>query len=82
MDNCTRPRAYDPPPVLRPSSFLPSPLNTIVSHLLTVQRALGHSWATATLNTYSHLWPTAEDRTRAAAADLMAQAFRQADAGP
>ena len=39
--------------------------------VVTVQRALGHSKATTTLNTYSHLWPTAEDRTRAAAADLM-----------
>lgn len=42
--------------------------------VVTVQRALGHSSATTTLNTYSHLWPTAEDRTRAAAADLMSQA--------
>lgn len=34
----------------------------------------GPSSATTTLNTYSHLWPTAEDRTRAAAADLMREA--------
>ena len=34
--------------------------------VVTVQRALGHSSATVTLNTYAHLWPTAEDRTRAA----------------
>ncbi|WAC65428.1 site-specific integrase [Agrococcus sp. SL85] len=40
--------------------------------VVTVQRALGHAKATTTLNTYGHLWPTAEDRTRAAAADLMA----------
>ena len=40
--------------------------------VVTVQRALGHSSATITLGVYSHLWPTAEDRTRAAAADLMA----------
>jgi len=39
--------------------------------VVTVQRALGHSSATTTLNTYSHLWPTAEDRTRAAAGYLM-----------
>lgn len=39
--------------------------------VVTVQRALGHAKATTTLSTYSHLWPTAEDRTRAAAADLM-----------
>lgn len=44
--------------------------------VVTVQRALGHSSATTTLNTYSHLWPTAEDRTRAAAADLMNEAVR------
>ena len=44
--------------------------------VVTVQRALGHSSATTTLNTYSHMWPTAEDRTRAAAADLMDQAVR------
>ncbi|MFT3859729.1 tyrosine-type recombinase/integrase [Micropruina sp.] len=43
--------------------------------VVTVQRALGHSTATTTLNTYSHLWPTAEDRTRAAASDLMKQAL-------
>jgi hypothetical protein len=36
---------------------------------------LGHSTATTTLNTYSHLWPTAEDRIRAAAGALMKQAL-------
>src|SRR3954452_13061050 len=40
--------------------------------VVTVQRALGHSSATITLGVYSHLWPTAEDQTRAAAGDLMA----------
>ena len=44
--------------------------------VVTVQRALGHSSATTTLNTYSHLWPTAEDRTRAAASGLMREALR------
>lgn len=39
--------------------------------VVTVQRALGHASATTTLNTYSHLWPTAEDRTRNAAEDLV-----------
>lgn len=43
--------------------------------VVTVQRALGHSSATTTLNTYSHLWPTAEDRTRKAAGSLMAGAL-------
>ncbi len=37
----------------------------------TVQRALGHAKATTTLQTYTHLWPTAEDRTRSAAAGIM-----------
>jgi integrase len=45
--------------------------------VVTVQRALGHAKATTTLNTYAHLWPTAEDRTRAAAADLMASAVER-----
>ena len=39
--------------------------------VVTVQRALGHSAPSITLNTYSHLWPSAEDRTRDAAATLM-----------
>lgn len=39
--------------------------------VVTVQRALGHRSATVTLNTYSHLWPDAEDRTRAASKSLM-----------
>lgn len=38
--------------------------------VVTVQRALGHAKATTTLATYSHLWPDAADRTRAAAAEL------------
>lgn len=38
--------------------------------VVTVQRALGHASATTTLGTYSHLWPTAEDRTRKAAEGL------------
>lgn len=42
--------------------------------VVTVQHALGHSSPTITLNTYSHLWPKADDRTRAAAAELMASA--------
>lgn len=50
--------------------------------VVTVQRALGHSSATVTLNTYSHLWPTAEDRTRAAAQGLLESALSiPADSG-
>lgn len=43
--------------------------------VVTVQHALGHSSPTITLNVYSHLWPKAEERTRAAAAKL----WRSAD---
>jgi integrase len=39
--------------------------------VVTVQRALGHSSPTITLGTYAHLWPSAEDKTRAAATSLM-----------
>ncbi|MCM3556447.1 site-specific integrase [Janibacter melonis] len=46
--------------------------------VVTVQRSLGHSSATVTLNTYAHLWSTAEDRTRAAAGQLMADVLRPA----
>lgn len=41
--------------------------------VVTVQRALGHAQASVTLNTYSHLWPNADDRTRAAATALFDQ---------
>lgn len=39
--------------------------------VVTVQRAMGHAKASTTLNTYSHLWPTAEDQTREASAGLI-----------
>lgn len=35
--------------------------------VVTVQRALGHAQPSITLDTYSHLWPSAEDTTRGAA---------------
>lgn len=38
--------------------------------VVTVQRAMGHASATTTLSTYAHLWPTAEDKTRAAASSM------------
>ena len=47
--------------------------------VVTVQRALGHASATVTLNTYAHLWPTAEDRTRTAAASMLAETLSGAD---
>lgn len=48
--------------------------------MVTVQRAMGHSSATTTLSTYAHLWPSAEDKTRAAASG-MAQAVLQSRLG-
>ena len=33
---------------------------------------MGHASATTTLSTYAHLWPTAEDKTRAAASGMAA----------
>lgn len=39
--------------------------------VVTVQRALGHAKASTTLNTYAHLWPTGEERTRGAVEALM-----------
>ncbi len=43
--------------------------------VVTVQRALGHKSPSVTLDTYSHLWPTAEDKTRQAAAGLASAAL-------
>ena len=43
--------------------------------VVTVQRAMGHGAASFTLNTYSHLWPRAEDRTRNAAAQMLTEAL-------
>lgn len=48
--------------------------------VVTVQRALGHAKATTTLATYSQLWPSAEDRTRAGAAAMMSEVLHS-DAG-
>jgi site-specific recombinase XerD len=39
--------------------------------VVTVQRALGHAKATTTLTTYAHMWPTAEDKTRKAASEMV-----------
>jgi integrase len=40
--------------------------------VVAVQQALGHHSASITLNTYSHLWPDASDRTRRAVGELFA----------
>lgn len=36
-----------------------------------VQARLGHASASETLDTYSHLWPDSEDRTRRAIDDVL-----------
>jgi len=53
--------------------YLTSGLIAAGCDVVTVQRALGHASATVTLNTYAHLWPSAQDRTRAAAAAMLAE---------
>jgi integrase len=50
-----------------------------------VQERLGHASASLTLDTYSHLWPDSDDRTRAAVDDVLggsADCARTADDGP
>jgi integrase len=41
----------------------------------TVQARLGHASAVETLNTYAHLWPDSEDRTRAAIDEVLRTAL-------
>lgn len=36
-----------------------------------VQERLGHATAAETLDTYSHLWPDSEDRTRSAVVEAL-----------
>jgi hypothetical protein len=64
---------------LRP--FYASRLIAAGCDVVTVQRALGHSSASITLDTYSHLWPDANDPTRNAAAALGDQALGAAADG-
>ncbi|MGJ7907526.1 tyrosine-type recombinase/integrase [Actinopolyspora sp. H202] len=47
--------------------------------VVTVQRTLGHSTPSITLHTYPHLWPSAEDRTRDAAARTGAEVLGDVD---
>jgi integrase len=44
----------------------------------TVQARLGHATAVQTLDTYSHLWPDADDQTRAAVDEVLGAAVSQA----
>lgn len=53
--------------------FFASGLIAAGCDVVTVQKALGHAKATTTLNTYAHLWPTAEDKTRKAAEAMLAE---------
>ena len=50
--------------------------------VVTVQRAIGHAKATTTLNTYSHLWPTAEDKTRKAAEAMLTEVLNPSSRAP
>lgn len=43
----------------------------------TVQARLGHASATETLDTYGHLWPDSEDRTRQAVEDALSKDVRR-----
>jgi integrase len=59
--------------------FFASGLIAAGCDVVTVRRALGHRSATVTLATYAHLWPTAEDRTRQAAAAMLGEVLGLAD---
>jgi integrase len=48
----------------------------------TVQRRLGHATAAETLDTYAHLWPDSDDRTRDAIDEVLRPATRRAAARP
>jgi integrase len=54
---------------LRP--FYASPLIRHDESEKVVQRRLGHASAAETVDTYSHLWPDSEDRTRQAVDDIL-----------
>jgi integrase len=41
----------------------------------TVQQRLRHGSATTTLNTYGHLWPDSDERTRAAVDEVLGDLF-------
>jgi integrase len=56
--------------------FYASALIAAGCDVVTVQHALGHSKPSVTLDIYSHLWPTAEDRTRNAAQALIASVLK------
>ena len=47
----------------------------------TVQARLGHKTAAETLDTYAHLWPDGDDRTREAVDAVLRQAFLRTTCG-
>lgn len=50
---------------------------------MTVQARLGHASASETLDTYSHLWPDFDDRTRAAVDSVLgAEDYLETAASP
>jgi integrase len=49
-----------------PAALLREPAHPARESVKTVQARLGHASAAETLDTYSHLWPDSDDRTRAA----------------
>lgn len=51
------------------------PLATRTLETKEVAARLGHKDTTTTLRTYSHLWPTDDDRTRQAIEDAFSGAF-------
>lgn len=59
--------------------FFASGLISSGCDVVTVQRALGHSSPSVTLDTYSHMWPTAEDKTRQASNLIMKSCGLSAD---
>jgi site-specific recombinase XerD len=59
--------------------FYASGLTAAGCDAVTVQRPLGALHRLGQLNAYAHLWPSAEDRTRAAVAGMLATVLSAAD---
>jgi integrase len=52
--------------------YFASPLITSGADVMVVQKRLRHASAMTTLNTYGHMWPDADESTRAAIAGVLA----------
>jgi len=60
--------------VLHPAGFSQFGCSLLIRHgesVKVVQARLGHASAAETLDTYSHLWPDSENRTRAAVDEVL-----------